>query len=552
MYRNICSYSRKGKEIIWLSTWDENGNRITEEHEIKPYLYYEDPNMKQPDAISMYNKPLRKFEFDNSFDRNAWIESTPNTQLFETLPSTKQFLLNKYCGKERDPNFVKYNLRTFFFDIEIEIENEFPSPDKANYPINVISIYDTLTKIIHVFAYKKDILNCITDNDIEKIKNEVNTDYESNVTIKIYRYNNEKDLLKSFLYFWQNNFPDIISGWNIDGFDIPYIIHRIENVLNTKKPEDKNYVNYANLLSPISWNKNAIKNHVDQKLKQQVDSYHIMGISICDYMNLYKKFINKSQQSWKLDYIAKQDLGKGKLDYYELGFDSMKDFMQKDFATFVKYNIIDSVLVKQIDDNRHFIKLMRRICNMGLCEYESIFKSIPYILGALCIEARQHGVKFLTNANRDKEHAFESNGFEGAFVFPTKQGFYQNGIMSFDFNSLYPNVIMSVNISPETIIGRIVEEEGDNVIIRLRDGKTYKKISKASLDALLDTKVCISATKTLFYKSTVKWGIVPSFLDKLYEGRKAIKKEMKQNKLLVKQLDDQIKELEKQLAECNE
>jgi DNA polymerase elongation subunit (family B) len=275
-----------------------------------------------------------------------------------------------------------------------------------------------------------------------------------------------------------------------------------------------------------------------------------MGVSLCDYMNLYKKFLPKSQQSWKLDYIAKNDTGKGKLDYYDMGYESMKEFMQKDFATFTKYNIIDTILVKQIDDKRQFIALMRRICNMGLCEYESIFKSIPYILGALCIEARSQGLKFLTDANKDDLHKNDGAGFTGAFVFPTSRGFYENGIMSFDFNSLYPNVIMSVNMSPETMVGKVVSEIGekdDDIITIQRVNGTKINVTKQQFDEILEKKCSISANNTLFLKSTNRWGIIPSFLEKLYKNRVNIKNEMKKNKILVKELNEKIKKLKEEL-----
>ena len=117
--------------------------------------------------------------------------------------------------------------------------------------------------------------------------------------------------------------------------------------------------------------------------------YKIQGISICDYLDLYKKFAGTSRQSFKLDYIANLELGFGKLDYYEMGYESMQEFMTQNFNTFVKYNIIDTVLIKLMDDKLKFIGLMRNICNYGLVEYESIFRSIPYILGALVIQARK-------------------------------------------------------------------------------------------------------------------------------------------------------------------
>jgi DNA polymerase elongation subunit (family B) len=343
------------------------------------------------------------------------------------------------------------------------------------------------------------------------------------------------------LKYWESNFPDVVTGWNIDNFDIKYIINRIMRIM----PEGS-----ERRLSPISWHKNSIRITKGQVNKQMTVSYHIMGISICDYINLYKKFIPKSQQSFKLDYIANMETGKGKLDYYEMGYESMEEFMRKDFATFVKYNIIDSALVKMIDDERHFIELMRRICNMGLCPYEEIFKSIPYVLGSLVIEARNQGVLFLTDANRSEDKKFESEGFEGAYVFPTQAGYYKNGIASFDFNSLYPNVIMSVNISPETLVGKVVSEIGEqttDVIIRRTNGSMIR-ITKEQFDKLLEEKCSIAANNTLFIKPAVKFGILPSFLDKLYSSRVAIKKECKKNKQKAKDLGEEIKKLEAELA----
>lgn len=541
MYRNIATYIKNGKQVIWLATWDSDGKRVEEEHTIRPYLYFEDSNFRDSPWKSMNGKPLRRMEFENVFDRSDYIKSSKNIPLFEKLSPEKQFLLDEYCGQERSNEFMQFPLRTFFFDIEVEIDGCFPEPAYADYPINVISIYDTLSKTIYVWTYKKDIFEALTDSHIERIRREVNAEYEDGVGIEVFRFDKERKLLDHFLDWWQGNYPDVMSGWNIDGFDVIYLINRIRRVM----PQDS-----ERRLSPIGWNKHAVKAVKESSLRETVVRYHIMGISICDYMNLHKKFILKSQQSYKLDYIAKQETNKGKLDYYELGYDSMQDFMRRDFATFVKYNIIDSTLVKQIDDNRHFIRLMRRICNMGLCEYECIFRSIPYILGGLCIEARHMGVKFLTDANRDEDSKFESDGFEGAFVFPTIPGAYTAGVMSYDFNSLYPSCIMTCNISPETMVGKVItdvgEEDGDEVYIQKPNGKTVK-MARWQFNDLLDKKCSIAANNVLYMKSTVKWGIIPSFLDKLYKGRVQIKSEMKQNKRLAHDLDEEIKALEAQL-----
>ncbi len=178
---------------------------------------------------------------------------------------------------------------------------------------------------------------------------------------------------------------------------------------------------------------------------------------------------------------------------------------------------------------------------------------MQYIVGGLCIEPRHQGVKFLTDANRSEDMKFESDGYEGAYVFPTVQGFYQNGIMSYDFNSLYPSCIMTCNISPETIIGKVIQGIGDeekDIIIRKTNNQLVK-MSKENFNELLDKKCSIAANNVLYLKSTLKWGIIPSFLDKLYRGRVELKSQMKTNKKLAHELDEQIKKLEEQLKNAN-
>jgi len=634
MYRNIATYTRKSiihsktvkQQYVWMSTWDADGNRIEIEEPVRPYLYFEQSSLKKDniDGMSMYNVPLKKMSFDNSVDRSKFIENSKGIPLFGKLSPTKQFLQDRFKGKERDADFSKFPLKTYFFDIEVQIEDCFPKPEDADYPINIISIYDKLASVVYAWAYKSDIDDIVTEDIEKKISDEVNAEYESGVKIEIFKFNKESSLLKHFLDWWQENIPDILTGWNIDGFDMPYLFNRIYKVLDHKR-EDKD--SWLSKLSPLyskigfcvsnpysekkakssksksekgsiekmistaseskrktyEFKKEAMEDEDDllsdlseDVLRNELMSFEskkgsedrdisgeckIMGVSICDYLTLYKKFIPKSQQSFKLDYIAKMDTGKGKLDYYDLGYESMRDFMVRDFATFLKYNIIDSTLVKQIDDRKHFIDLMRRICNMGLVEYECIYDSIPYILGALCIEAWHQGVIFLTDSNKDKSAAdadTDAAGYEGAYVFPTKQGFYSNGIMSFDFNSLYPSCIMTCNMSPETMVGKIIRNpiEADGVkedeVMVMTPFKKKVKIKKDELDRLLEEKYCISGNEVLFLKSTVKWGIIPSFLEKLYAGRVQIKNEMKKNKKLAHELEEQIKDLEKQLEECKD
>ena len=535
MYRNLVSYTKSGVQYIWESTWDEDGNRIEIETPIEPYLYYEDINSKS-EIKSMFGLPVRKMVFKTNWERSKWIETSKNVPLFEKLSPIKQYLLNKYIGMEHTEGFSKFPFRVFNIDIEVEIDGQFPDPVYADFPINVISLYDTLTNTIHVWNYKKDIDIVFTEENKKEIKNNIK-EYDDKANICFYSFNREQELLKHFLKFWENNYPDIVTGWNINKFDILYVINRIIKILG----DGAQY-----RLSPVYLHTNkSIYATFEHDLNATI--YKIQGISICDYIDLYKKFAGTSRQSFKLDYIAKLELGIGKLDYYDLGYESMQDFMRTDFAKFTEYNIIDTILIKLLDNKLNFITLMRNVCNIGLVEYESIFRSIPYILGALVIQARNNNVLFLTDSNKSDDLKDENTGFTGAFVYPTKAGYYRNGVMSFDFNSLYPNVMMTVNISPDTKVGKVISDITDeNITIKKKNGKEIT-ISQNSFQEILNNKCTLSANNVLYIKPSIKFGIIPQFLDKMYKERVAVKKESKKNLKLVKELEKEIKNLEDEI-----
>ncbi len=600
MYRNLATYVKRNQltgerqTYVWESTWDKDGNRIELETAVDPYFYVEDlckgdkisiedkinkeesssdikiNNVMEPlCAKSMYKTPLTKFTFKTDYERRIATSRIYETPLYESLTPTRQYLLDKYVGQETSTEFSKNKFRIFFIDLEVKIENEFPRADQAKYPINVISLFDSLTSKMHIWTCHTNVYDLLNDKNIEKIKNDVK-EYASNIEICIYKFAKEKHMLEDFMDFWTNNYPDIVTGWNIDGFDMPYLIGRLNNI-DSKGKELSIYLSPLNgyIKNPIKSSKNA---------KDGIISYTIAGITILDYMRIYKKFDPSSKQSFKLDFIGKLELGIGKLDYNELGFDTIKDFMTKDFVTFVLYNIIDVIIVKLLDDTLHYITLARLICNVGLCEYDNILKSIPYILGAITIQARENNVKFLTDANhkpkpidpaiknmtlgelrtyeakrkRELKKAKKENSFEGAFVVPTIAGYYNNGIFAFDFNSLYPNIIMTINISPETKVGKILCGKDVDVLslptmeFITRQGKK-KELTHDILINLLTNHCTMSSNNVLYIKPSIEFGLIPQFLDRMYKERVRIKNLMKQTKRNIEKIDDAISKLEKML-----
>ena len=194
--------------------------------------------------------------------------------------------------------------------------------------------------------------------------------------------------------------------------------------------------------------------------------------------------------------------------------------------------------------------LMRRLCNISLCEYENIFQSIPCILGSLTIQARKLGVKYMTDSNKSDDKKDVSDGFEGAFVYPTKAGYYKNGVVSLDFNSLYPNVICTINLSPDTKVGKILERdplEKEHVTIRKVNGQTTE-ITHDQLVKLLTEKCTLAPNNVLYIKPSVKFGIVPTFLHNLYQDRVETKNNMKKCIKTIEKIDAAIEQIERKLA----
>jgi len=193
-----------------LFTWSEDGARITTDVGYHPYFYYETNNHRLQSAISLYGTKLRKIICRSDKERRDKIKDLGIDRIFENITPYQQFLIDLYWDKNEEDDFDKFPLKNWFFDIEVYSPDEFPKPEDAKYPINIITVYDTLDKMYYSWGlgeYKPDIENIIYVN-----------------------CKTEKDLLWNFLNFYRKDPPDILSGWNSETFDIPYIINRLNNV----------------------------------------------------------------------------------------------------------------------------------------------------------------------------------------------------------------------------------------------------------------------------------------------------------------------------------
>jgi DNA polymerase elongation subunit (family B) len=218
-YRNVY-YDPRG-EAIHLWTWDENGQRIKIVNSFEPYIYIESTN--GTDGVSIFNTPLKKVKFRNQFERSKFLNETTIKRVFYNLNCEQQYLLDTYKNTSENSDFSKNKLKIFYFDIETYGKNGFASPKDATDPINLITVYDSIDEKYYTWGLKKDYISKNPDE----------------IYIKCH---NEESLLKKFLDFWQKDPPDCITGWNISGYDIPYIINRITIILGEEE---------ARKLSPV-------------------------------------------------------------------------------------------------------------------------------------------------------------------------------------------------------------------------------------------------------------------------------------------------------------
>jgi DNA polymerase elongation subunit (family B) len=474
MYRNIAYDNNSGSIHLW--TWDEYGERIKIETSYEPSLYVE--SASHTDALSIFNTNLKKLSFKNNFFRNKYVNETPIKRIFQNLNVEQDFLINTFREDKKTIDYSSFPLRIYFWDIETYSPNGFPEPSEAKDVINLITIYDSLNKKYYSWGLK---------------------DYKSKNSDEIYIHcKNEYYLIEKFLKFWEENPPDIMCGWNSESFDVPYLINRIKNLNG-----EEDYFR----LSPI---KNVYKREgvVINKYNKPFDKWYISGVSNLDYMIIYKAFSRGDSESYSLNYIAEKELKEGKIDF---GTGNLASLSETDWDTFVKYNIQDVKLLVRLEDNLKYLNLVRILSYKGFIPFEKSTGKVSMITGAIAHEALLNGKMIPTFKSEN-----EKQDYVGGYVHEPERGINKS-LVSYDANSLYPNTIISLNISPETKIGKIISKENSNYVIQLINGKTISLPEEKFLIFIKKEKICVSDYDVLY---TQKFkGVVPAFIDKLYSER---------------------------------
>ena len=456
-------FTRLGKYVIERGY--DNGRRYIRRVPYKPTLYV--PSSEPTEFKTLSGNYVSPMNFDDMREATDFIRSYEDVDNFEIYGTTNYAYAHI---NEQYPEAVDYDvqtLRILNIDIEVGSDNGFPEPAQASEPITAITV--KLNGHYHV-------LGC---GEFKNTRDDVT----------YYRCLDESILIMKFLELWESFDGDIITGWNVQFFDIPYLYNRITRI----KGE-----NTAKRLSPMR--------HVDERrtkiMNREQIAYDLTGIIVLDYIELYKKFTYSQQESYSLNHIAFVELGERKLDYSE--FENLHQLYRLDYQKFIEYNIKDVDLVDRIDDKMKLIEMVLALAYDAKVNLNDVFTQVRMW------DTLTHNHLMANNiVVPQKRTTAKDEQFEGAYVKEPIVGRH-DWIVSFDLNSLYPHLIMQYNLSPETII----------------DGMH----TSVTIDALLhgqyrpDSEHCMAANGHYFTKE--KQGFLPEMMQTMYDDRSKYKKLM--------------------------
>ena len=488
-YRN-CYYDRK-TSMITHYTWDNVGNRMEKLAFFQPYLYVPAASKTNCDAFGIDGTPLIKKIFKNEWEREKFSDTYKGRTYFK-LPATQQYLLEQYHQTDIQ-ELTKNKLKIFFIDIEV-IASEFPDPKEAKFPITSITVYNNISEKYYVWGIKRyDEYSCkdhLTDIEPDEI---------------VYEYcEDEKQLMKKFLRFWRSDFPDVLVGYNSYSFDFPYIVHRIEQLFGEGKSAK---------LSPVDSIYGVEK---ENRYGHHYTEYTIGGVSHIDYMVLFKYLTPGERESDALDYVCEEELGIGKLDY---GNQSLQELCYSDWNKFINYNIWDVKLMVMLDAKRKYLDIAKFSAFSGFCNIDKVLGKVSIITGVL---AKQGLLDNKMIPAQKKNTGLKHEKIPGGYVKNPEPGLYSN-IISFDANSLYPNTIITLNISPEAKRGKVMAISDEKYIVHLFLDRHNIEIKKSEMKDFLKQKGWALSAAGIMFDQTEQ-SICAKFVDNLYKKRVEIQK----------------------------
>lgn len=432
----------------------------------EPSLFH---HSQEPSAYKdIYNRSVREKFFDSISDARKWKKDMQD--FGKEVMGMDDFIL-QYLYKQYTPeiNFDISEIDIANVDIEVVSKDGFPEPSICKWEIDAITHYSSKQKKYFVFSTRmwsksKSILpQHILDN------------------LEYNWYASEKEMMIGYINFWRQNTPNILTGWNIERFDLPYIVNRIRKLWGDKAPDK---------LSP--WGKIEEKTVYDMGGREET-VYKIVGVNLIDYLELYKKFTFVTRPSYKLGYIGEVELKDTKLE-----FDGpLWQLAEQDPQTYVDYNIKDVDLIVRLDERLNLMLLVLSVSYYARVNYNNVFSPLKTWDGIIHYSLMQNN----TVVPENKKHSKEDYG--GAFVKDPIMG-YHRWLTSFDLTSLYPKLIGQYNISPETLMDYFTPPDLEEFIEKRH---TWNNLG-------------YSCTPNGMMYTKTKLGVIPTEIDKVFNQRK--------------------------------
>jgi DNA polymerase elongation subunit (family B) len=473
----------------------ENGRHFMTREKFYPTLFVESKGKTKYKTLE--GEYVQSIEPGTVRDCREFIKRYDGVDNFKIYGNDRyiyQYISEKYPEEEIKFDTTKIKISTI--DIEVKAENGFPDVESAAEEVLLITVQDYTTKQIRTWGQGPF------------------NNRQQNVIYKQFR--TEYELLNDFINWWmiEDNTPEVVTGWNSELYDIPYLVRRIDRILGEK------------LMKRISpWG--LVTERETMIMGRKHISYDVGGITQLDYLNLYKKFTYKAQESYRLDYIASVELGQKKLDHSE--FDTFKDFYTNGWQKFVEYNIIDVELVDRMEDKMKLIELAIVMAYDAKANYADVFSQVRMWDTIIYNYLKKRNIVIPPIVRSDKD-----SKYAGAYVKEPVPGKY-DWVVSFDLNSLYPHLIMQYNISPETLLP---ERHPSATVDRILN-------QEINFELYSDNAVCPNGS---MYRKD-KRGFLPELMDKIYKDRTVYKKKMLQAKQQYEKTPT--KTLEKEIARCN-
>lgn len=493
-YSNVY-FDHRHSEIHY---WEYNNG--VKEHKTAPaplFFYVAQPDSTEETGYTtIYGEPAKRIQCEKWREYKDTVERYKDMgmDIYESdVPVETKFIIEHYLNSNlKPPNFDIH-----YLDIEVHSEEGFPKPEQADFPITIITVWSTKDKKFYVFAEKNFNVDFITKEGEE---------------VQKYIFDTEEKLLSNYLQWTRRKHPDFLSGWNSNGYDIPYIMNRAEKILG--EGESKK-------ISPVGV---VREREVTLKSGKSQQRFMIGGISTIDMLEVFKNYTFSQRSSWKLDDVAEDELGEKKIAYVG----TLADLYNNDWQKYAEYNVQDVRLLRKLEEKKGFLNILTAFCYGCHVPFDFYQKTVRVLDGAFLSELAKECV-VLPDVDRDDE----GGKFPGGFVKDPIQGLHE-WTVSFDATSLYPSIMMGWNISPETKIGKLKESSVVKIREALGDGVITNTTvfteddEEMELQEVVDLikagNYCMAGNGALYTQDKV--GVVPRFVKEWFNKRKNYKKQM--------------------------